>query len=140
MPDKFSKQIRSKIMSSIRSRNTQPEITIRKILWSHGKRYRIHDRSVYGTPDISFKNERIAIFIDGCFWHGCKKCYVPPKTNEMFWRNKMIENRKRRGIVTSRLENDGWRILSFWEHEIKNNPQKVVKSILKFFKASNLSN
>ena len=63
-------------MSAIRGRNTQPELLVRRLLWARGKRYRIHDASVSGTPDISNKKRRVAVFIDGCFWHGCESCYT----------------------------------------------------------------
>ncbi len=129
MPDKFSKEVRSKIMSSIRGKNTKPEMLIRKNLWGRGKRYRIHDNSVFGTPDISNKTRNVAIFIDGCFWHGCSRCYKEPKTNTRFWRNKILRNKKRRKVVKSRLKKEGIRILQFWEHEIVANPAKVTDKI-----------
>ena len=78
MTDNLDRIKRSKIMSSIRGKNTRPELLIRKIIWSSGKRYRIHDKTVYGRPDISNKKRKIAVFIDGCFWHGCKQCYKEP--------------------------------------------------------------
>jgi len=129
MPDKFSKEVRSKIMSSIRGKNTKPEMLVRKNLWGRGKRYRIHDNSVFGTPDISNKARNVAIFIDGCFWHGCSRCYKEPKTNTMFWRNKILRNKKRRKVVKSRLRKEGIRVLQFWEHEIVANPAKVTDKI-----------
>jgi len=116
-------------MASIRSKNTRPEMTIRKILWSHGKRYRVHDKTVFGTPDISHKGKKLAIFIDGCFWHACKKCYSEPKTNPIFWRKKITQNKKRRVKVRRTLKKAGWTVLEFWEHEIKNNPKKVTNMI-----------
>lgn len=116
-------------MASIRSKNTRPELTIRKILWSRGIRYRIHDNRVFGKPDISFSKQRLAIFIDGCFWHACKKCYNEPRTNTIFWRKKITQNQKRRKIVKNTLKKTGWAVLEFWEHEIKNNPKRVTNSI-----------
>jgi len=118
-------------MSSIRGKNTHPEITIRRILWSVGKRYRIHDTTVFGKPDISNKKKVVAIFIDGCFWHGCKKCYEEPKTNTDFWRKKILSNKHRREEVVRHLKQDGWTMLQFWEHEIRQNPYAVVERILK---------
>jgi DNA mismatch endonuclease (patch repair protein) len=130
MPDKFSKETRSKIMSSIRGKNTKPEIIIRKMLWARGGRYRIHDGTVFGTPDISIKRKKIAIFIDGCFWHGCKKCYKEPKTNTVFWQNKILRNKKRRLDVRKTLRKKEWITLEFWEHEVNNSPELLVKKIL----------
>jgi len=131
MADKFSKETRSRIMSSIRSKNTKPEITIRRLLWSRGIHYRIHDKSIFGNPDISSKKNKVAVFIDGCFWHGCKSCYQKPKTNTVFWNKKMTANRKRRSDVISRLKNDGWNILEIWEHDVKSRPNSVVERISK---------
>lgn len=117
-------------MSSIRGKNTGPEIKVRKILWSLGKRYRIHDNSVFGTPDISIKKQKLAIFIDGCFWHGCKICYKEPKTNTTFWRNKIIKNKNRRLSVRKKLRTGGWNVLEFWEHEINTDPSLVAEKIM----------
>jgi len=132
MPDRFSKEVRSKIMSSIKGKNTKPELTIRKILWSMGKRYRIHDSSVFGSPDISNRSRNVAVFIDGCFWHGCKRCYKEPKSNTAFWRNKITKNRHRRELVKSRLKKDGITLLQFWEHEVLSEPTNVTDKISKF--------
>ena len=130
MADSLSKEKRSKVMASIRSKNTKPEITIRKLLWNEGIRYRIHSKSVFGTPDISIKKQKLAVFIDGCFWHGCKKCYKEPKSNVDFWRAKLKRNKERRREVKKVLRNDEWNVLEFWEHEINNNPKKILEDIL----------
>ena len=129
MPDKFSKEIRSHIMSSIRSKNTKPELKIRKMLWPLGKRYRVHDKSVFGTPDISNKSRKVAVFIDGCFWHGCNRCYTEPKTNTKFWRDKISRNQERRKTVRRKLRKAGWTVLEFWEHSVKKNPALVTAKI-----------
>jgi len=132
MPDKFSKETRSKIMSSIKGKNTKPELAVRKILWMQGKRYRVHDRSVFGTPDISNKSKRVAVFIDGCFWHGCSRCYKEPKSNTEFWRSKINRNKNRRKLVRSKLRKQGVTILQFWEHQVLSNPDKVVEGISRY--------
>jgi DNA mismatch endonuclease (patch repair protein) len=128
--DNLSVLKRSKVMSSIRGKNTKPEIVIRKLLWSRGKRYRIHDRSVEGIPDISNKRKKVAVFIDGCFWHGCETCYKEPTTNVDFWRNKIARNRTRRSIVTAKLRSEGWTILEFWEHDVLLSPNRVSIQIV----------
>jgi len=128
--DRFSKETRSKIMSSIRGKNTRPEIAIRKILLSKGLRYRIHDKTVFGTPDISNKSRGFAVFIDGCFWHGCPRCYKEPKSNVSYWREKIIRNKKRRTIVKRNLRKDGWKVFEFWEHHVNSNPEKVTMKII----------
>jgi len=132
LTDKFSKETRSRIMSCIKSKNTKPELKIRKLVWAEGKRYRIHDRSVFGTPDITNKSKRVAIFIDGCFWHGCPKCYTEPKTNTEFWRNKISRNQERRKKVKTQLKRDNWKVLQFWEHQVNINSEKVSKKIADF--------
>ena len=88
--------VRSRIMSQIRSKNTSPELLFRQVLWKEGFRYRIHDKTVFGTPDVSNKSKKIAIFIDGCFWHGCPKCYRAPKSNTQYWTCKLANNKNRR--------------------------------------------
>ena len=118
MADKFSRQVRSRIMASIKGKNTEPEIAVRRILWSHGFRYRIHDRTVLGTPDVSNKRRRLAVFVDGCFWHGCPRCYKEPETNRDFWRNKVERNKRRRDVVRDGLEQKGFRVVEIWEHEV----------------------
>jgi len=120
-------------MSSIRSKNTKPEVAIRKMLWRHGKRYRTHDKTVFGTPDISNKSRNLAIFIDGCFWHGCSRCYKEPKSNTEFWRDKISRNQKRRRLVRSRLRKQGVTVLQFWEHDVISNPKTVTGKILPHF-------
>jgi len=91
-------------MASIKGKNTKPEMKIRKILWAKGIRYRMHDKKVYGTPDIAIRKKQIAVFIDGCFWHGCRRCYKEPKSNVGFWREKILNNRKRRIKVRAQLK------------------------------------
>jgi DNA mismatch endonuclease (patch repair protein) len=132
MTDNLSKEKRSKVMASIRGKNTQPELTIRKLLWSEGKRYRIHDRTVFGTPDMSNKTKKVAVFVDGCFWHGCSKCYKEPKTNTEYWKNKIACNLKRRKIVIKHLGRHGWNILEFWEHRVIQEPKTVAKEISRY--------
>jgi len=129
MVDNLSKQTRSRVMTSIKSKNTKPEMVIRKILWLQGFRYRIHDRSIIGTPDISSKKAKLAIFIDGCFWHGCKRCYKEPKSNVGFWRKKIQNNRKKRNSVRTQLRREGWNVLEFWEREINANSKRIATRV-----------
>jgi len=129
MADNLSREKRSKVMASIRGKNTKPEVTIRKLLWKEGVRYRIHDKNIFGTPDISIKKKMLVVFIDGCFWHGCSRCYKEPKTNPDFWRTKILNNKKRRRKVRTHLKKEGWNVLEFWEHEIISDPVSVSKKI-----------
>jgi len=104
-------------MSSIRSKNTRPELKLKKLLRGKGFFYQ---PKVYGNPDfINFK-KRLVIFVDGCFWHKCKKHFIRPQTNKKFWMRKINSNVKRDRIVTKNLKKEGWKILRIWEHDIKN--------------------
>lgn len=117
-------------MSRIKGRNTKPERALRGALWRLGLRYRIH-HALPGRPDVVFPTQRIAIFIDGCFWHGCPEHAVQPKTNETFWINKIGRNRVRDQQVTLTLQADGWTVLRFWEHEVKKDLPQVVEQIVR---------
>jgi len=116
-------------MSKIRSKNTSPEIMLRGLMWQQGMRFRIHDKTIFGTPDISNKTKGIAIFVDGCFWHGCRRCYVPPKSNTTYWKNKLQKNKQRRKKVINYLSKENWRIVQVWEHELKINPHRILEKI-----------
>lgn len=129
MPDKFSRETRSRIMSSIKGKDTKPELQIRKAIWALGKRYRIHDKTVFGTPDISSRSKKVAVFIDGCFWHGCSRCYTEPKTNTEFWREKISRNKERRKNVKTELKKKNWKILQFWEHQVKQDSERISLKI-----------
>lgn len=125
--DKFSKEKRSKIMSSIRSKNTKPEVLLRKALWKEGYRYRIH----YGKEkiDIAFPSKKIAIFVDGCFWHMCPLHGHVPKSREDYWIPKLNKNMERAKKKDERLEDAGWKVIHFWEHELKNIDE-VLENVL----------
>ena len=86
MADVLTKKQRSRCMSAIRGRDTKPEILLRKALWYKGYRYRLKNR-LPGKPDIAFPTERLAVFVDGCFWHGCPEHYKKPSTHAAFWRD-----------------------------------------------------
>jgi DNA mismatch endonuclease, patch repair protein len=131
MADVLTKEQRSYNMSQIRNRNTKPELLLRKNLWAKGYRgYRINSKIV-GKPDIVFNKYKIAIFIDGCFWHKCPKCYKNPKSNKKFWKNKIDGNVKRDIIVNKELKKMGWKVIRIWEHQIENNAQKITDRICK---------
>ena len=129
MTDIFDKQKRSEIMSKVKSRNTSPELKLRKALFKEGLRgYRVNPK-LPGSPDIVFTKLKIAIFVDGCFWHGCPKCYSLPKENVEYWREKLDKNRKRDVKVNQLLVEEGWEVIRFWEHEITKNLDEVIKTI-----------
>tara|TARA_Y100001958_G_C21108779_1_gene456399 strand:+ start:142 stop:555 length:414 start_codon:yes stop_codon:yes gene_type:complete len=130
--DIHSSRIRSKNMAAIKSKNTKPEIIVRSHLYSLGFRYRIHNKSLPGKPDISNKKKKIAIFINGCFWHSHKDCKyaVIPKTRTEWWKKKLDDNKKRDQRNLKKLKSMKWNILVLWECEIKN--KKFEKKILEF--------
>jgi len=116
MPDKFSKETRSRMMSGIRNKNTKPEIMIRKELFGNGFRYRLHNEKLPGKPDIVFKKHMAIIFIHGCFWHGHNcRYFVWPKSNIEFWREKINGNKKNDKKVIKELHTMGYRICIVWE-------------------------
>lgn len=129
MPDKFDKKTRSSIMSRIKSKNTSLEINFRKILWQNGLgHYRIH-YNLPGKPDIVYVSKKIAIFLDGDFWHGYnwkKLGKVPPKK---YWQGKIQKNIGRAKKYNRLLKKEGWTVLRFWEHELKKNPEKCISKL-----------
>ncbi len=120
---------RSQQMSRIRARDTKPELALRKALWRAGLRYRVHARTPIGRPDIVFPGPRVAVFVDGCFWHGCPAHYVRPRSSTAFWSEKLATNVRRDTEQTRRLENLGWRVCRVWEHEVFENPRRAVSGI-----------
>lgn len=126
--DVLTPEQRAWCMSRIRGHDTKPELVLRKALWSGGLRYRLgHD--IYGKPDLVFKGARVAVFVDGCFWHSCPVHRVWPKRRANFWREKLGRNTARDLSVTNRLTSSGWTVLRFWEHEIKSDLDRVVQGV-----------
>lgn len=127
--DKISKEARSKNMTSIRSKNTQPELIIRRKLHKLGFRYRVHYPLV-GKPDIVFPSKKIAIFVNGCFWHGhgCKNDHTP-KTNGKYWSSKITVNKKRDRAIKKTLTKLNWKVLTIWECKIEINHAVIQKEL-----------
>lgn len=115
-------------MAKIRGANTGPELRLRSALWRAGLRYRVHAR-LPGRPDIVFTRSKLAVFIDGCFWHGCPLHAVRPKTNAKFWTMKIERNKQRDRIVAALLSSLGWRTIRVWEHDVANRLPRVVARI-----------
>lgn len=91
--------------------------------------WRLNARDVFGKPDFVFDGEKLAVFVDGCFWHGCKQCRSIPESNRDFWQEKIEGNKKRDTLVTRRLHKDGWTVIRFWEHQVRREPQKCILKI-----------
>jgi DNA mismatch endonuclease, patch repair protein len=125
MADIVSVDVRSRMMSGIRSRDTKPEIFLRRALHARGFRYKLHDRSLPGTPDMVFPKWKAVIFVNGCFWHAhdCPS-FRWPKTREDFWRQKIGRNVANDESHKLRLREQGWRIGIVWECAIKNRIRK----------------
>ena len=116
MVDVFTPEKRSSIMRAICSKNTLPELKIRKILHAKGYRYRIHDKKLPGKPDIVFRSRKIAIQIRGCFWHGhnCIDGHIP-KTRRDYWIMKITNNARRDAKNDLLLKKQGWKVITIWE-------------------------
>lgn len=115
-----TKLTKSEQMARVRSRNTGLEILLRRSLWLSGVRYRLHPR-LPGTPDMAFMSARVAVFVDGCFWHGCPAHYTKPVSNSGFWAAKLNRNRERDCRVDAELEALGWKVCRIWEHDVTDN-------------------
>lgn len=129
--DNLSKSERHKVMSKIKHSGTMPEKKLRRLFLSFKTKSEFNTKDVLGKPDIIIRNKKLAIFIDGCFWHGCKICRSVPKTNHDFWKRKITYNKKRRELVKKTLQKEGWVVLEFWEHEVNNSIDKVESKIIR---------
>ena len=123
MTDVHTATVRSYNMSRIKSRNTKPEILVRKYLFSKGFRYRLHSLNLPGKPDIVLSRYKIVIFVNGCFWHGHEDCknYVVPKTRTEWWLNKINRNKQLDVENVQKLKAEGWNVISIFECELKKN-------------------
>ena len=127
----------SRVMSANKAKNTKPEIALRKVLWSEGyKGYRLNWKRAPGRPDIAYPGKKIAIFVNGCYWHRCPKCDLPlPKTNTEFWEDKFDKNVKRDKKKKDELLSLDWIVLVFWECDIKSNISNSIQKIKKVLDA-----
>ena len=121
MPDRLTPEQRHLCMSHNKSRDTKPELLVRKWLWRNGYRYRLNVNGVPGKPDIVMRRYRTAIFVNGCFWHGHEGCkyFVWPKSNAEFWRQKIETNISRDQRKEAQLRDMGWNVMIVWECELR---------------------
>jgi DNA mismatch endonuclease, patch repair protein len=128
--DRYSKKTRSYVMSKIGGRDTLPEVLLRRTLWARDLRgYRLHCH-LPGRPDIVYKRARLAVFVDGCFWHGCPKCRIPqPVSRVEYWKPKLRNNKRRDSRVNQELHSQKWKVLRFWEHEVLRDREKCTMRI-----------
>jgi len=131
MADVHDKVTRSYNMSRIRSKNTKPEMLVRKFLHAQGFRYKLHDKELPGKPDIVLPKYKTVIFIHGCFWHGHKGCkyFVTPKTRTEWWLNKINSNIANDVKAVRAIRKEGWKIIHLWECDLKAN--KIKKTLPK---------
>ena len=124
----------SKVMKSNKAKNTKPELILRKALRANRlSGYRLHPKRVPGRPDICFIGKRVAIFVNGCFWHRCPHCRLPlPRTNREFWRKKFLRNIERDRLKEERLIGEGWTVLTFWECEIKRDTKSILEKVMTY--------
>jgi len=123
MPDVFTKAKRSEVMSRIReSRNKDTELALAKLLRAHGISGWRRNQSVFGKPDFAFPKLKFAIFVDGCFWHGCPKHATKPENNRVFWQRKLSANKRRDQTVNLVLRKMDWLVLRIWECDLARRP------------------
>lgn len=131
MADIWNKQKRSDVMSLIRSSgNKATELRLIEIFREYGITGWLRNRKLPGKPDFTFRRERIVVFVDGCFWHGCPKCYKRPASNQEYWDDKIVANRKRDRLVNRELKSLGWQVVRVWQHQL-SNPERFVTKLRK---------
>ena len=117
-------------MAAVRRRGTAPELVLRRALHACGLRFRLDTSpGLPGSPDIRFPGARVAVFVDGCFWHGCPIHGSRPKSNATFWAAKITRNRQRDAEVDAALEGLGWSVVRVWEHDVKRDAVSVAQEI-----------
>lgn len=127
MPDVFDRKTRSTIMARIRGRRTKPELALLPFL--RPLRLTYQPLGLVGSPDFADKKAKVAVFVDGCFWHGCPSCYSPPKSNRRYWREKVLRNAFRDARYTEELRLRGWTVLRFWECRVLKEAKSVADEV-----------
>ena len=124
----------TKTMKANKARDTKPELLLRKALRESGyPGYRLHWKSIPGRPDISYVGRKVAIFVNGCYWHRCPICNLPlPKSNTEFWMRKFGKNIERDKRKKKVLEESGWKVFVFWECQIKKDPQRCADKVIQY--------
>jgi len=130
MPDVFTKAKRSAVMSLIRGRgNKDTELALLKLLRRHGVTGWRRHQNVFGKPDFLFRRNRLALFVDGCFWHGCPKHCKIPAGNRAFWKEKFAANKARDRRVNRELRKIGWKVVRIWEHDLAKRGAVIIRRI-----------
>lgn len=132
MTDNRTERQRSFCMSQIKSRDTRPELIVRRYLHSIGLRYSLHSPKLPGKPDLTLRKYRCVVFVNGCFWHGhfsCKYAKIPKSNNE-FWNDKIEKNKIRDQANIIKLQRLGWRVFTIWECELKSDEAHITLEML----------
>ena len=117
-------------MARVKGKNTSPELNLRKILSMAGVKYNANYK-LEGKPDMVLKSQKVAVFIDGCFWHKCPICFRAPKSNKGYWKEKIKKNVDRDRKLNKTLKKEGWKVIRIWEHNVLKNPNGVLHKIIK---------
>jgi DNA mismatch endonuclease, patch repair protein len=128
-PMAIKRLTRSEIMARVKGKNSSAEKSLRSALHAEGLRFRLHRRVEGITIDIVFPGPRVAVFVDGCFWHSCPRHATTPKTNQDYWISKLAENRERDKRQTALLRRSGWRVIRVWEHDCEPPSRLVIRRI-----------
>lgn len=131
--DTVDRATRSRIMAAVKSKgNRSTERKLRMRLAQRGiGGWRLHAADLPGTPDFTFDREKVAVFVDGCFWHGCPRCCRMPQANADYWMTKIEGNKRRDRSVDRKLKQMGWKVARLWEHQIRNDPAKALARIVR---------
>jgi DNA mismatch endonuclease (patch repair protein) len=134
MADVHNKKTRSYNMSQIKATNTKPELLVRKFLHAQGFRYKLHDKTLPGKPDIVLPKYKTIIFIHGCFWHGHTNCkyFKVPQTRTQWWQDKINRNKANDAKAIKALKKEGWKVITVWECKLRPaNVEKTLKQMIK---------
>lgn len=128
MSDVLTKEQRHHCMSNVKSKNTKPELLVRKFLFSHGYRYRVNRKDLPGKPDIVLPKYKTVVFINGCFWHGHENCKYAtiPESNREFWLTKITGNVGRDKRTRDKLISMGWRVIDIWQCQLKEKDKETT--------------
>lgn len=131
MTDIVDRKTRSRMMAAVRGRDTGPELALRRaVVAAGGRGYRLHRRDVPGSPDLVWMGKRVAVFVDGAFWHGHRSAFKPGKSGR-FWDMKIARNMERDREVSGVLRRAGWAVLRFWDFQVEDDPAACAKHVIR---------
>lgn len=134
----YTTKQRSKTMSKIRAKHSVPELLLRSALWAKNIRFRLHKKDLPGKPDLVIAKYKLAIFVDGDFWHGYEWKVRKPKTNQGFWHPKIERNMQRDQFANESLHQMGYTVMRFWEHEVKQNLKACVNQVMLYIETAKI--